>query len=86
MPLTGLGTWQLHEPNLTPAIHEAIKTGYRHIDGAAIYGNEAEAGAALSTLFSQQLVTRNDVTAHDPCLHMCAFIPPHSCLSPRSCG
>jgi len=43
------------------AVRTAVKCGYRHIDCAAIYGNEAEVGEALSELFAEGVVTRDDV-------------------------
>lgn len=45
----GLGLWQSHGPNLTTAITSALSTGYRHLDSAAAYGNEATVGKALSS-------------------------------------
>lgn len=47
MPLLGFGTWQITGVDATRATGWALQTGYRHIDTAAVYGNEAEIGAAL---------------------------------------
>ncbi|ORX57492.1 Aldo/keto reductase [Hesseltinella vesiculosa] len=47
IPLLGLGTWQSAPNDAYNAVLAALKAGYRHIDGAAIYGNEAEVGKAI---------------------------------------
>lgn len=47
MPLLGFGTWQLTGAEATRATAAALATGYRHLDTATIYRNEAEVGAAL---------------------------------------
>lgn len=43
----GLGTYKLTGPEGQAAVERALALGYRHLDTAQAYGNEAEAGAAL---------------------------------------
>src|SRR5262245_6722944 len=47
MPLVGFGTWRLSGRSAYTAIRAALELGYRHIDTATGYGNEAEVGRAL---------------------------------------
>jgi diketogulonate reductase-like aldo/keto reductase len=47
IPVIGFGTWQLRGAEVVPAVHAALDAGYRHIDTAAMYGNELEIGRAL---------------------------------------
>jgi 2,5-diketo-D-gluconate reductase A len=47
MPMIGLGTWKLTGDRVEVAVSAALAAGYRHIDTAVMYGNEAEIGAAL---------------------------------------
>lgn len=47
IPAIGLGTWQSKPNEVTTAVEAALKAGYRHIDTAAAYGNEAEVGAGI---------------------------------------
>jgi 2,5-diketo-D-gluconate reductase A len=47
MPLVGFGTWGLRGRRGYHAIRFALEVGYRHIDTATAYGNEAEVGRAL---------------------------------------
>lgn len=47
MPLLGFGTWQLKGSTARECTAAALEAGYRHIDTATMYGNEAEVGAAL---------------------------------------
>ncbi|CAJ1358708.1 unnamed protein product [Effrenium voratum] len=50
MPRFGLGTWQAQGGHCYQAVLEALKVGYRLIDTAQMYGNEAEVGRALQEL------------------------------------
>lgn len=47
IPVFGLGTWLSKPKQVQNAVEVALKAGYRHIDGAAIYQNEEEVGAGI---------------------------------------
>lgn len=47
IPSIGLGTWQSKPEDAYFAVKTALENGYRHIDTAAIYGNEKEVGQAI---------------------------------------
>jgi 2,5-diketo-D-gluconate reductase A len=47
MPLVGFGTWQLRGRVAYQAVRHALDVGYRLIDTATIYRNEAEIGQAV---------------------------------------
>jgi diketogulonate reductase-like aldo/keto reductase len=48
IPCIGYGTWQTPDGNIAVnGVKEAIKAGYRHIDTAAAYGNEASVGQGI---------------------------------------
>ena len=44
LPIVGLGTWQLTGRDCARLVEQAIRLGYRHIDTAQMYGNEAAVG------------------------------------------
>jgi 2,5-diketo-D-gluconate reductase A len=48
LPVIGLGTWKLTGYQAEAAVRAALAAGYRHIDTAVMYGNEAEIGSALA--------------------------------------
>ncbi len=48
IPQIGFGTWQVPPSEAHAAVSEALRVGYRHIDTAAVYANEAEVGQALA--------------------------------------
>jgi diketogulonate reductase-like aldo/keto reductase len=48
IPQVGLGVWKTPSGRTTrKAVHAALELGYRHVDTARIYGNEADVGAAV---------------------------------------
>jgi len=47
-PRIGLGTWRVENDVATAIVREGIASGYRHIDTAAMYHNEAGVGAGLA--------------------------------------
>jgi 2,5-diketo-D-gluconate reductase A len=47
LPLVGFGTWQLRGQQAYDAVRWALDAGYRHIDTATTYKNEAEVGRAI---------------------------------------
>jgi 2,5-diketo-D-gluconate reductase A len=49
MPMIGFGTWQLRGRAGRESLRTALATGYRHIDTATMYGNEADVGQALAS-------------------------------------
>lgn len=60
-PVLGLGTWKSEPGEVGEVVKSAIRMGYRHLDCAAIYGNEAEIGQALRELFDQGEITRQEL-------------------------
>ena len=61
LPMIGLGTWKSAPGDVYDAVKYALDAGYRHLDCAAIYGNEAEVGRALSESVEAGVVDRDDV-------------------------
>ena len=49
MPLLGFGTWQIENEDAPRATTTALELGYRHIDTATGYENEAGIGSALAS-------------------------------------
>jgi 2,5-diketo-D-gluconate reductase A len=57
IPQIGLGVWQTPNDVAVTAVSAALKAGYRHIDTAAIYGNEDGVGRGIA----ESGVARKDV-------------------------
>lgn len=48
MPVLGFGTYQINEQECVKSVKESLNAGYRLIDTAEAYGNEAAVGQAIS--------------------------------------
>ena len=48
IPQLGFGVFQVDPAETERIVAEALEAGYRHIDTAAIYGNEEGVGRALA--------------------------------------
>jgi len=72
IPLVGLGTWDLRGKVCARMVEAALKLGYRHIDTAAMYGNEVAVGEGLRAsgikrdeVFITTKVWQSDLKARD---------------------
>ena len=61
MPAVGLGLWKIDSKNVAQAVYDAIKTGYRHLDSAADYANEADVGQGIKRAIEDGLCTREEL-------------------------
>ncbi|MBT8263659.1 MAG: aldo/keto reductase [Bacteroidia bacterium] len=61
MQAIGLGTWKATGDTVKYAVKEAVNAGMLHFDTAAVYQNETEIGEALSELFSEGVITRDEI-------------------------
>jgi diketogulonate reductase-like aldo/keto reductase len=61
IPVVGLGTWTLADGACSQLIAGAIAGGYRHIDTAVAYGNEAAVGVGLKDGLRQAKLSRDDM-------------------------
>ncbi len=48
IPALGFGTFRMSGPDVLRMVPQVLKLGYRHIDTAQIYGNEAEVGEGIA--------------------------------------
>ena len=61
IPALGFGTWKIPADQAGGLVEQALLAGYRHIDCAAGYANEAEIGQSLTKCFEANVVKREDV-------------------------
>ena len=61
IPLLGFGTWMLEPEDARRMVAEALRIGYRHIDTAWIYKNEAAVGDGIRDAIAAGHVKREDI-------------------------
>jgi len=61
IPLLGFGTWNLTPEVARTMVAEALRIGYRHIDTAWIYHNEAAVGDGIRDAIEAGHVARDDI-------------------------
>ena len=61
MPAVGFGIWMIDTAETGQVVADALEIGYRHIDSAADYGNEVQAGEGIAASISAGHCTREDL-------------------------
>ena len=61
MPILGIGTFSLSDSDAEESVYWALKDGFRLIDTARIYGNEAGVGRAIRHAIEEGFVTREEI-------------------------
>ena len=61
MPILGIGTFSLSGSEAENSVYWALRDGYRLIDTARIYGNEADVGRGIQRAIDEGIVTREEV-------------------------
>ena len=61
MPILGIGTFALSDSEAEESVYWALRDGYRLIDTARIYGDEAGVGRAIRRAIDEGLVTREEI-------------------------
>lgn len=60
-PKVGLGFWKVDQEKTAEICSQAIKVGYRHLDCACDYGNEAEVGKGIAEAVKKGYCEREDL-------------------------
>lgn len=61
MPLLGLGTFMINPADAEASVYKALKNGYRLIDTANAYMNEAAVGKAMKRAMEEGIVKREEI-------------------------
>jgi D-xylose reductase len=61
LPSIGLGLWKIDPTQTAGIVQAAIQCGYRHIDAACDYGNEAQAGEGIQRAIQSGLCQRDQL-------------------------
>ena len=61
IPVVGLGLWKVSREETAGLMRAAIRAGYRHLDCACDYGNEAEVGQGIRAALSAGACRRDEL-------------------------
>jgi D-xylose reductase len=61
MPVVGLGLWKVGRAEAAGLVQQAFRAGYRHLDCACDYGNEAEAGQGIGAALAAGTCRREEL-------------------------
>lgn len=61
MPMIGFGTYLIQDADVQSLVHQAILSGYRHVDTAEGYGNENGVGIGIKTALEELEISREEI-------------------------
>lgn len=61
LPVVGLGAWKIDKTAAPALVQAALAAGYRHLDCACDYGNEAEIGAGIASALDRGACRRDEL-------------------------
>ena len=66
IPTVGFGVWQVPDDEVDAAVVAALDAGYRHVDTARLYGNEAGVGLVPALLIVGKLTAQQGINQPHP--------------------
>jgi 2,5-diketo-D-gluconate reductase A len=61
MPMVGFGTYLIKDEDAQSLVHQAILSGYRHVDTAEAYSNENGVGLGIKTALEELGISREEM-------------------------
>jgi len=61
LPTVGFGLWKVEPETVGGLVEHAVRGGYRHLDCACDYGNEADVGKGIANVLQQKICTREEL-------------------------
>ena len=59
--MVGFGTYLIQDEDAQSLVHQAIRSGYRHVDTAEAYGNENGVGLGIKTALEELGISREEI-------------------------
>ena len=86
IPAIGLGTMTLKDAVCVEAVETALRLGYRHIDTAERYGNEAAVGEGLQQGLRSAGLARDDIFVTTRSIRTSSLLPIFRAPSMTACA